>query len=569
MPDSTRADPGDVSTKPSRWADALGVLREVWGHEDFREPQRAPLAAALDGRDVLAILPTGGGKSLLYQIPALLDDGVTLVVSPLVALMQDQVAALRSRGVAAAALDASVPRRDAEQVLLRARFGKLKLLYVAPERLSSELFAAALPDLPVVRLAVDEAHCVSAWGRHFRPAYLGLADLRTRLEAHRGAFVPLTAVTATAGADVRADLLALLGLRDPAVFVGPTERPNLRYEVREVSGRLNALDAALRDRGEGDVPGKAIVYAATRRSVDEIAGALRAKGHAAVAYHAGMTPETRRAAMAAWASGRAPVVVATNAFGMGVDQPDVRLVAHAELPASMDAFVQESGRAGRDGRPAASLLLWSERDAETQRALIAHSHPTAAHVATVFDALLNLAQVPMGDVPEAPITIHPDRVARLTSLPEPLVRAVLDVLERAEVIRLLRRQLGGAVSQVDTTGLRAFAEGQGSRLASFVAGLLRALPAEAASESVPVALVPLARRLRLSPERVSAGLAFLAERGLLAWTSDDPDDGVVTAEVLVPRTTRLRVDDRLTVQARTAAERGLERILSHVRRHSV
>ena len=368
-----------------RFDAALGVLRSVWGYADFRPPQRAPLEAALAGRDVLALLPTGGGKSLLYQVPALLDEGLTLVVSPLVALMQDQVAALRARGVAVAALDASMPRRDVEQVLIRARIGKLRLLYVAPERLASETFQAALPDLPVVRLAIDEAHCVSAWGRHFRPAYLTLGALRVQLEALRGHAVPMTAVTATADADVRADLLALLGLRDPAVFVGPTERPNLRIEVREASGRVKALDAALRARGNGGDPGKAIVYASTRRSVDDLAATLRAKGHGVVAYHAGMDAAARRASMEAWAQGRAPVVVATNAFGMGVDQPDVRLVAHAELPGSMEAFVQESGRAGRDGRPARALLLWSEGDADTQRTLIAHGHPCLLYTSDAAD----------------------------------------------------------------------------------------------------------------------------------------------------------------------------------------
>lgn len=554
-------------TQHGSLGEAQRVLRAVWGYEALREEQIAPLAAALDRRDVLAILPTGGGKSLLYQLPALVEDGLTLVVSPLVALMQDQVAALRARGVAAMALDASVSRRDAEQVLIRARLGKLKLLYVAPERLATDLFAAALPELPLARLAVDEAHCVSAWGRHFRPAYLTLADLRTRLEDLRGTPLPITAVTATADADVRADLLRLLGLRDPAVFVGPTARPNLSYEVRETSGRLKALDAALRSRGDGKEPGKAIVYASTRRTVDELAASLRAKGHAVVAYHAGMTAPSRRAAMQAWSTGTAPVVVATNAFGMGVDQPDVRLVAHAELPGSMDGFIQESGRAGRDGRPAASLLLWNERDAETQRALIAHSHPTAAQVAAVFDAMLNLAQVPTGAVPDAPVTVHAERVARLTAVPEPLVGAVLDVLERADVLRAVRTRAGGTVSSVDTEGLRRFAAAQSGRLGTFVSGVLRVLPADAATTPVTVSLGALARRLALPAERVASGLAFLAERTLLAWVPDDAE-ATATVEVLVPRTTRLQVDDRLVVQARRAAERGLERILAHARRAS-
>ncbi len=232
-----------ASPTPDAFARARAVLRRVWGHDDFREPQRAPLAAALAGRDVLAILPTGGGKSMLYQIPALVDgdeDGgrsssLTLVVSPLVALMHDQVAALREKGVRAAMLDASLSRRQSEDTYLRAQHGAIRLLYIAPERVESEMFDAYLDRLPVTRLAIDEAHCVSAWGRHFRPAYLRLPDLRARIEAARGAPVPLTAVTASAPPDVRRDLLTLLGLRDPAVFVGGVDRPNLTYEVREAT----------------------------------------------------------------------------------------------------------------------------------------------------------------------------------------------------------------------------------------------------------------------------------------------------------------------------------------------
>ncbi len=560
--------------------EARAVLRRVWGHDDFRDPQRAPLAAVLAGRDMLAILPTGGGKSLLYQVPALVgagDDGsdraagLTLVVSPLVALMHDQVDALRRRGVRAALLDASLSRRQTEETLLRAQHGALRLLYVAPERIDSELFGAFLDRLPVRRLAVDEAHCVSAWGRHFRPAYLRLPALRDRLEAARGEAVPMLAVTASAPPDVRRDLLVLLGLRDPAVFVGAVDRPNLTVEVREATRRLPLVDAALRERGDGEAGGKAIVYAATRRSVEDLAARLRASGHVATAYHGGMAPVARAAAQAAWASGGAPVVVATNAFGMGVDEPDVRLVVHAEMPASLDAFVQEAGRGGRDGRPARALLLWNERDADVHRGLIEHGHPTAAHVAAVFDAMLNLAQVPVGGLPDAPVTVVAERVARVASVPAALVGPVLDLLDRAEVVRLLRTGGsltggGGTLSALDVPGLRAFAAGQGARLAGFALALLRAVPGDAATAPVRIDLGHLSRRVALPPERTAAGLAFLATRGLLTWTPDGGADGETSVvEVLVPRTPRLALDDRLVLKSKVAAERGLEAMLAFAR----
>ncbi len=280
-----------------------------------------------------------------------------------------------------------------------------------------------------------------------------------------------------------------------------------------------------------------------------------------------MKAAARAAAQAAWASGRSPVVVATNAFGMGVDQPDVRVVVHAEMPASLDAYVQEAGRAGRDGRPARSLLLWNERDADVHRALIASGHPSAADVAAVFDAMLNLAQVPTGSVPDAPVAVHADRVARLSGVAEPLVGAVLDRLDRADAVRLLRpTRGGGTVSNLDARALRAWAAGQGPRLGGFALALLRAVPADAATTPVRLDLARLARRVALTPERTAAGLAFLAARGLLAWSPDGGGgDGVSMVEVLIPRTARLALDDRLVRQSRTAAERGLDAVLAFVR----
>src|SRR5205085_647742 len=303
------------------------ALKEHFGYETFRKGQEAIVRSVLSGRPTIAILPTGGGKSLCYQLPALLLEGTSVVVSPLVALMKDQVDALRARGIAATFVNSSLPESERQDRQAALRRGEYRLVYVAPERFKSPSFLSAMAELTVPLLAVDEAHCISAWGHDFRPEYQQLARAREQVRAER-----VLALTATATPEVRRDIADALELRDPKVFVAGFDRPNLFIEVLRVSGdkdKLGRLVALSRSGGPG------IVYAATRKNVEKVVGALRASGIDAIGYHAGMADADRTAAQERFVRRDAPVIVATNAFGMGVDKADIRFVAHFDVPRSL------------------------------------------------------------------------------------------------------------------------------------------------------------------------------------------------------------------------------------------
>ena len=345
------------------------ALRRHFHLPDFRPGQLEAARAMLEGRDLVAVMPTGAGKSLCFQLPALLLDGTTIVVSPLIALMKDQVDRLRAQGLPAAALHSGLfgGERQAAEAELAA--GRLKLVYVAPERLGAHAFREALARARVSRLVVDEAHCISQWGHDFRPDYRRLAAFRSELG------VPAAAFTATATPDVRGDIAVQLGLSEPMELVTGFERPNLTLSVEICRGRAEkakALDRLLADLGS---PG--VVYAATRKSVDLWAEHLAERGVRTGRYHAGMSDDERSRAQDDFLGGRTDVIVATNAFGMGVDKADIRFVAHAELPGSVESYYQEVGRAGRDGGPSRCTLLFSPADVRTQEFFLAGANPTA------------------------------------------------------------------------------------------------------------------------------------------------------------------------------------------------
>jgi ATP-dependent DNA helicase RecQ len=410
-----------------RLDEARDRLREHFGFAGFLPGQEPAIRAILDGRDALVIMPTGGGKSLCYQLPALVLDGITVVVSPLIALMKDQVDALVARGIRATAINSSLSDADLDERLDGLARGEYRLVYIAPERFRSERFTRILAPLSIALFAIDEAHCISQWGHDFRPDYLRLRSALAELGQP-----PVVALTATATPDVREDIVAQLGLGSdgreaPEVFVHGFARPNLMLGVCRVSGRdekLQFIGDAVRRLRSG------IVYCATRKNVERLAGDLRKAGVEAIAYHAGMKDGDRRKAQDSFMAADHPVVIATNAFGMGIDRPDLRFLIHHDLPGSIEAYYQEAGRAGRDGEAAYCDLLFNYADVRTQEFFLEGANPPPEVIQAVYAAIAAACT-------KGPAALAEEQIA--SRLPGKVngmaVGTALVILDRAGVIR--------------------------------------------------------------------------------------------------------------------------------------
>ncbi|PID80539.1 ATP-dependent DNA helicase RecQ, partial [bacterium DOLZORAL124_64_63] len=351
--------------------DPLQILNQVFGYDAFRGQQEAIINHATGGGHSLVLMPTGGGKSLCYQIPAMARPGTGLVVSPLIALMQDQVTALRVQGVRAACLNSSLPSREIRAVETALRQGRLDLVYLAPERLLQEPTLQMLDGIPLSLIAIDEAHCISRWGHDFRPEYLQLDTLRRRWPQ-----VPLLACTATADARTRREILTKLSLEEGRVFIASFDRPNIRYRIapkRDEKRQLLAFIRREHDREAG------IVYCLSRKRTEQIAHFLTQQGHPALPYHAGLEAGVRQRYQDRFLREEGLIVVATIAFGMGIDKPDVRFVAHLDLPRSIEAYYQETGRAGRDGRPADAWMAYGMQDVILHAKRVAESEAGETH----------------------------------------------------------------------------------------------------------------------------------------------------------------------------------------------
>jgi len=365
---------------------ALQVLKTFFGFSDFRPLQEDIVLSIAGGKDTLALLPTGGGKSICFQVPALMKEGICLVISPLIALMKDQVDALKRKNVLAAAVYSGMSKREIDTILDNCIYGNYKFLYVSPERLKTELFIARFRQMKVSMIAVDEAHCISQWGYDFRKPYLDIAEIRP---FHPEA--PMIALTASATLTVKKDIIEKLELKAPNIFVKSFARPNLSYAVRFVENKIEMAVKILQK-----VPGASIIYVRNRKGTKDIATALHAEGVSAHFYHAGLDNKIRDARQQDWMAGKVRVMVATNAFGMGIDKPDVRSVIHLDLPENLENYYQEAGRAGRDELKAYTVLLVNENDIKTitERAEIAY--PPIEFIRKVYQSLANFFRVAVG-----------------------------------------------------------------------------------------------------------------------------------------------------------------------------
>jgi len=362
------------------------ILRDYWGYDSFRTLQEEIIQSVWEGRDTLGLMPTGGGKSLTFQVPVMGMKGICLVVTPLIALMKDQVDNLRERGIKAAAVYSGMSRDEIITTLENCIFGDFKFLYVSPERLSSDIFITKLQAMDVCLLVVDESHCISQWGYDFRPSYLKIADIRHLLEG-----VPVLALTATATAEVVDDIQERLLFRDKNLFRTSFLRENLSYVVRTADNKLGELSHILQT-----VPGSSIVYVRSRKQTKEIAHTLQKVGISADYFHAGLSHEEKNLKQNSWKNGERRVIVATNAFGMGIDKADVRTVVHMDLPNSPEEYFQEAGRAGRDGERSYAVILYAKADSVKLRKRITDAFPEREFIVRVYEALGNYYQVAVG-----------------------------------------------------------------------------------------------------------------------------------------------------------------------------
>lgn len=529
------------------------LLRKYWNHDRFRPLQEEIIASVLSGRDTLALLPTGGGKSICFQIPALLSQGICVVVSPLVALMKDQVANLQQRGIKALSLTGALGPDEISDRLDNMKFGDYRFLYLSPERLQSDWIVARIAELPVGLIAVDEAHCVSQWGHDFRPAFLDIGLLRNHFPK-----TPIIALTATATQRVQDDIIAQLGMKDTAVFKGSFARPNIAYDVIRTEDKMRQATAVLNQH-----PGPSILYVRNRKGCSDAAEWLKREGFPATIYHGGLPHRDKTRNMEDWMRGKVRCIVATNAFGMGIDKPDVRSVIHLQLPDNLENYYQEAGRAGRDGQPSVAALLLGPADAQHARTRFLGSLPDKTFLLTVYKKLCAYLQIAYG---EGPGQTHPFSVNRFCSQYDfPVMKAfnALQFLDRCGILTLSQENAEKATLQllseskevIRYTSLHPADE-------PVVTLILRTYPGIWES---PAALnVPfLSRKTQLSEERVMVVLEKLAATGLAELHRNESDASIRFEEVREDEHTINRVSRHLESQNQVKTTQ-LEAVITYV-----
>jgi ATP-dependent DNA helicase RecQ len=508
------------------------ILKAYWQYESFRPGQEDIVRSVLSGKDVLALLPTGGGKSVCFQVPAMMKPGLCLVVSPLIALMKDQVQQLRARGITAFAVFSGMNRRDLTATFRLAVAGNCKFLYVSPERLETDLFREFLPALDVNLIAVDEAHCISQWGYDFRPPYLRIAALREELPG-----VPVLALTASATREIQEDIGLQLKMQDPVVFRQTFLRPNLSFSVLKTASVFNALTDILRRQ-----PGCAIIYCRNRRRTKEISDLLNLHGLSADYYHAGLAQEARSEKQDRWKKNQVRVMVCTNAFGMGIDKPDVRLVLHADVPDCLESYYQEAGRAGRDGKKAFAILLYNDQMLEDLEERHKIQYPPLDYIREVYRGVVHYLQVPLGAWQVEYPFDFPDFLKRF-AFDARQAGAALQVLGQEDLLTLNESVFRPALVQfmAGKELLYAF-EQENPVLEPLVKTLLRTY-AGIYDQPVPVHEKQLAFLLKQPVEQVLKGLHDLHRFGLISYVPRKEDPLIYFSRPRL-RASELQIDQR-------------------------
>lgn len=484
------------------------ILKKYWGYDSFRGIQREIIESIGAGRDTLGLMPTGGGKSIAFQVPALAREGLCIVVTPLIALMKDQVANLRSRGIKATAIYSGMRTADVVTALENCIFGDYKFLYVSPERLSSEFFLLKIRKVNVTLITVDEAHCISQWGHDFRPAYRTIGELRRLFPG-----VPVLALTATATPAVVSDIQQQLGFERENCFSMSFGRKNLVYVVRRTENKEQELLHILRN-----IPGSAIIYTLNRKKTKEICNHLVANNITAEYYHAGLAPESKDAKEEAWKSGRARVMVSTNAFGMGIDKPDVRLVIHSDVPSSIEAYFQEAGRAGRDGNTAYAVTLFSRADKPVITRRLSDNYPSKEFIRNVYDNLCYYYTMALGDGLDCAFEFSLGDFCKQYHLPTLQTDSALRILTRMGYIEYVEEMEYSSRVRfiVDKEGLYRF-RGLPADYELLVNALLRNYSG-LFTEYAFIDERYLSRITKLSRHRLYEILVSLASKGLVAYT---------------------------------------------------
>ncbi|MEO0898847.1 MAG: RecQ family ATP-dependent DNA helicase [Bacteroidota bacterium] len=501
----------------------LDILKQYWGFPSFRKPQDQIIQSVLEGHDTLALLPTGGGKSICFQVPGLCLEGMTIVISPLIALMQDQVERLNQLGIPAAFVNSSMNYHQIDMRLEKAMNGEIKFLYIAPERIASEMFQLRLNKMPVSLLAVDEAHCISQWGYDFRPAYLNIAEIRESKPD-----IPVIALTASATPSVKQDILEKLDMKEPKAFSKSFRRENLRYFVLEdeqVAARV--LDICQKTKGTG------IVYARTRRLTEHLANMLKQRHISAEAYHGGLKMSQRSDIQQAWLENRTRIICATNAFGMGIDKPDVRFVIHHNLPFDLESYYQEAGRGGRDGQTALAIAFQNPVDMADLSRWSQQKYPSWEQLTKHYQFLCDHYQIPNQGVVNKSVGFSISELAAASGDSAMSLYASLKILHNEGILEFNEDSDDFAYVQVlvHPSTLLLFKENH-PRLAEFIDFLLRNTGGEVYNQEVRFLLHDWGRKLRLPPLEVHHNLSHLAKLDLLQYI---PSSGEPTIRFFQPK----------------------------------